>query len=145
VCRRRRSALSTHPRKSACSSSPVDSTRPASADLTALRSSIADITKFVRNYFRCGGIAVGPDPAAVDDYARRAAVCEYRTHVDHLAHSPLQIQLKNVLFARSRCGKHTTMLTYMIRAVAPNLTAESPAMPLNLPTTRSSTRSVTVP
>jgi hypothetical protein len=69
-----------------------DSTRPASADLTSLRSSIADITKFVRSYFRCGGIAVG-DPAAVDDYARRAA-CEYRTHVEHLARSQLQIQLK---------------------------------------------------
>ena len=95
------------------------STRPASADLTSLRCSIADITKFVRNSFRCGGIAVG-DPVAVDDYAHRAA-CEYRTHVDHLARSPLQIQIKNVLF--SWCGKPTTMLTYMIRAVAPSLTA----------------------
>ncbi len=53
-----------------------DSTRPASADLTSLRSSVADITKFMRSYFRCGGIAVG-DPAAVDDCAGRAA-CEYR-------------------------------------------------------------------
>jgi hypothetical protein len=98
-----------------------DSTRPASADLTSPCSSIADITKFVRSYFRCGGIAVG-DPAAGDDYARRAA-CEYRTHVEHLARSQLQIQLKNVLFAW--CGKPTTMLTYMIRAVAPSLTSRA--------------------
>ncbi len=49
------------------------------------------------SYFRCGGIAVG-DPAAVDDYAHRAA-CEYHTLVDHLrvARSPLQMQEYNYL------------------------------------------------
>jgi hypothetical protein len=75
-----------------------DSMRPASADLTSLRSSIAGISRFVHSYFRCGGIAVG-DPAAVDDYAHRAAsaACEYHTLVDHLARSPLQMQEYNYL------------------------------------------------
>ncbi len=86
-----------------------DSTRPASADLTSLLSSVADITKFVRSYFRFGGIAVG-DPAALDDYAGLAA-CEYRHHA-HLVHDP-----------RSR-------------------PPASPAVPLNLPTTRSLSRAL---
>ena len=98
-----------------------DPTRPASANLASLRSDIDDVTKFVYDYFRCGGIAVG-DPAAVDDYALRAAR-EYDTHVNHLAQSPLQVQFKNVLF--SWCGKPTTMLTYMIRAVAPFITSRA--------------------
>jgi hypothetical protein len=45
---------------------------PALANLASLRSDIDDVTKFVYDYFRCGGIAVG-DPTAVDDYALRAA------------------------------------------------------------------------
>jgi hypothetical protein len=99
-----------------------DPTLPASANLASLRSDIDDVTKFVYDYFRCGGkFAVG-DPTAVDDYALRAAR-EYDTHVNHLARSPLQIQFKNVLF--SWCGKPTTMLTYMIRAVAPCLTSRA--------------------
>ena len=60
---------------------------------------------------------------ALPTTGRSRAACEYRTHVDHLPRSPLQIQLKNVLFAW--CGKPATMLTYMIRAVAPNLTSHA--------------------
>jgi hypothetical protein len=47
-----------------------DPTRPASASLASLRSDIDDVTKFVYDYFRCGGLpSVTPPQWTITPFA----------------------------------------------------------------------------